>query len=461
MSCEQLKSSEPIETYVVNLVKRKDRKKNILKEFEGRSEFKVTIVEAIEDAFGALGLWKTICRIIEEMVCEDVEYILLCEDDHMFTKDYSEKKLRDQIKKATQHNCDLLLGGVSWQEDSVQIDENLFWTKSFSGLQFTIIFRKLFSSILNAPLYLLNAADHYMCDLSQHILLVHPFMSKQRSYSYSDATPANNDGRRVSEFFNTTEKKLKILKKISAFCKNIDIERQVDHYDDLSDLVIPTYIINIEEQIDRKKHITKQFLSKSEFSTKFIKGIKDKNEPRGLSKSITKIIKIAIKNDDDVIIICKDDHEFTKDYNKNFLIKNIIRAHILGADVLLGGINQFHVATKVDESLFWVNEFHCTQFLIVYKKIFKKILNQQYDKKMTADGLISTLAVNKQVFFPFISIPRDFGYSDITIRDYTEIRSVDPYLSTLDRLKFMSVKADHFNHKISNHESVRDMSLGN
>ncbi|RZK12510.1 MAG: hypothetical protein EOO43_18625, partial [Flavobacterium sp.] len=115
----------PIPTYIINLVKRPQRKKNVLKEFSGRNEFDVHVIQAIEDSFGARGLWRTICKIIE-LVPPEAEYIIICEDDHKFTNAYSEEALLDSIEKAISHKCDILLGGVSWHADSVQVDENLF-----------------------------------------------------------------------------------------------------------------------------------------------------------------------------------------------------------------------------------------------------------------------------------------------------------------------------------------------
>jgi len=39
-------------------------------------------------------------------------------------------------------------------------------------------------------------------------------------------------------------------------------------------------------------------------------------------------------SDDDVIILCKDDHAFTADFNKKYLIQNILEAAEQGVEIL-------------------------------------------------------------------------------------------------------------------------------
>ena len=74
-----------IPTFIINLRSRVDRKAHILKEFLGHEEFDVIIAEACEHKIGAIGLWNTIKHIIKDLVRKEDEFVLVCEDDHMFT----------------------------------------------------------------------------------------------------------------------------------------------------------------------------------------------------------------------------------------------------------------------------------------------------------------------------------------------------------------------------------------
>lgn len=445
MNTYQVESLQPIDTFVVNLPKRTDRRSDIIQEFANKSEFKLTIVDAVEHSFGALGLWKTLSSIISSALEKNVEYILICEDDHKFTRNYSEKKLRESIEKTRSLGGEILLGGVSWSGDSVNVSQSLFWTKSFSGLQFTVVFKSFFEKFLNADLAGYDAADYHICSLTPNIFVIHPFISIQRSYPYSDATPRNNELGRVKLLFEHAESKLKKHKKVSKYFASSQRQKlalKSMKAFDTSQVVMPTYVINLKKRLDRKKHIVKQFNAREEFQIKICNGIENAKGQIGLWESIKKVIRIAKKANDDIIIICEDDHIFTDHYNKDFLIKNIVKAHALNADVLLGGICHFNSAVKASENLFWVDEFYCTQFMIVFENFFDAILNEKYDEYMSVDGKISAISANKLVLFPFVSIQQDFGYSDITTRDSKEIRSDEPFIHTMERLNTIDRK--HF-----------------
>lgn len=444
MHFEQIPPLEPIRTYIINLNRRPERKKDVINEFYNRSEFRINIVRAIEDPFGALGLWKTLCLIISKVSAEKPEYILICEDDHKFTRNYSEKKFRENIHKASLLGSDILLGGVSWSGDSLVMDQTLFWTKSFSGLQFTVIFNRFFETILNAKLDGYNAADYHICDLTQKIFLVHPFLSIQRSYPYSDVTPINNELGRVKQLFLNSAGKLRQHRKVAKYFGNP--KRQALDVDaiEVSEFMIPTYIINLKKRVDRRLHITAQFDSKNEFEITFCEAVQHKKGQVGLWKSIKKAIRIAEKKGEDVILISEDDHLFTENYDKDVLIKNVIKAHSLGADILMGGISHFQNTVRAAEHLFWVDEFYCTQFMIVYKRFFKDILKAEYDDHMSVDGILSSISANKMVMYPFASIQKDFGYSDITVRNSSEIRSATPFYETMARFELLVSKQKSF-----------------
>lgn len=188
---------------------------------------------------------------------------------------------------------------------------------------------------------------------------------------------------------------------------------QIDEY---QGVVIPVYVINIESRTDRLLHIKDQFKGKNEFEINIVKACENKNGTLGLWQSIVKIIEMALKSDDDVIIICEDDHQFTENYSKRELIEAIIKASEKGAKMLIGGVGRFKNAVPINHGLCWIDNFWSTQFLVIYRQFFDDILNEPFDKiDDTADGKFSEMTSSKMVIFPFISVQRDFGYSDISI----------------------------------------------
>ena len=121
-----------------------------------------------------------------------------------------------------------------------------------------------------------------------------------------------------------------------------------------------------------------------------------------------------MSRNEDIIILCEDDHIFTYEYNRNYFLYNIADAFTSGADILSGGIGGFGNAVQIATHRFKVDWFYSTQFVVLSSKLFEDILQYDFKQNDTADGVLSMLARNKQVIFPFISVQKDFGYSDVT-----------------------------------------------
>lgn len=180
-------------------------------------------------------------------------------------------------------------------------------------------------------------------------------------------------------------------------------------------ITVPTYIINLKSRPDRLQHVLSQFDNKPEFDVHIVEACQHKIGAVGLWHSMLKAVKMAQGNEDDAIIIVEDDHTFTEHYDRDFLIQNIIEGAGQYLDILSGGIGGgFSHAVPITKNRYWINHFWCTQFIVIYSKFFQQILNADFGEKDTADDFLSRLTVNKMVLYPFISIQKDFGYSDVT-----------------------------------------------
>jgi len=185
--------------------------------------------------------------------------------------------------------------------------------------------------------------------------------------------------------------------------------------DEYEDVVLPVYVINLENRTDRLLHIQDQFKDRFEFEINIVKACENENGALGLWQTIVKVAKIAQQKDEDVIIICEDDHKFTGNYSKKILIDSIMKANEHGVNVLIGGVGGFKNVVPITNNLCWVDNFWSTQFLVIYKQFFDSILAEPFTNVTdTADRKFSEMTSNKMVIFPFISIQKDFGYSDIS-----------------------------------------------
>ncbi len=182
-------------------------------------------------------------------------------------------------------------------------------------------------------------------------------------------------------------------------------------YDDIS---ISTFIINLKERTERLEYVLNQFEGKPEFDLNIVEACEHKIGAVGLWQSIVKVINQANDGDDDVIIICEDDHTFTKHYSRDAMMHNIIEAASQGVELLSGGIGGFGNAVPITAERYWIDWLWCTQFIILYRPIFKKILEYDFKDTDTADGVLSELTSHKMVLYPFISTQHYFGYSDVT-----------------------------------------------
>lgn len=404
-------STIPIPTYIINLKSRVDRRQHIINEFATRNEFNVNIIEAHEHKIGAIGLWCTIKYILQKTANSEYEYILICEDDHQFTPFYSKEMLFESINQVKERNADILIGGVNWFDGVAPVNDTLLWSYFFNGTQFIIVFKKFFDTILQADFNDYDAADFKISALTQNKFIIYPFVSVQKDFGYSDATPHNNLPGRADELFLKSSEWLQNLKNVASFYKNFPQPGELDA-EIYNTLTIPTYIINLPERTERLAHIRQQFENKPEFDVTFVEACKHEIDAVGLWKSIRKIIRMAIDADDDVIIICEDNHEFTEHYSKEYLLKNIIGAHASGINYLSGGSSNTENEVMITANSFWVARCLATQFIVLYKPLFQEILDEPFDDNIIVDHLLSEMTSQKTVLYPFISVKKDFDYSD-------------------------------------------------
>jgi len=407
-------TNDPLKTFVINLKHRNERKVHILKEFYGRDEFSVTITEACEHPRGFIGLWQSIVNVIRSVSDDVDEYILICEDDHQFTDFYTWEILFESIEQAKQLQADILCGGVSWLNNALQVTDNLFWIEdNFSGTQFIVLFRKIFQTILSATLGDTETPDMKFCSLSDKIFLIHPFISVQKEFGYSDATMPNNAAGRVESLFKNAEGSIGYLRQIRQHYKQVQLNLEKEPaMEEANDDFISTYIIGLPGRTDRKGHIRKQFQGRNEFDVTFMEPGNQETGPVGLWMCIRRIIEIAKSNEEDVIIICKDGHEFTSHYSKKLLFRNIMEAHAEGNSYLFGGVAHFGAAVPISQNRYWVNVCTGSQFIVVFNNVFDRILAEPVSENIMADMTLSVTSNGKTVLYPFISGVKEFDHPE-------------------------------------------------
>ena len=213
---------KPYSVKCSNLLERKDRRFHIEKEFIGRNEFSLEVVSAIKRDFGAHGIWLTLQKVVKNEMALNSEFFIFCQDDHIFTAAYSQELLRASIERADHLETELLLGGVSSFQTGIQISENLFWVKMFTGLQFTVIFKNMYQKILDTSFLPEDtASDLKLSSLAENKLCICPFISIQTEFGYSDVTIKNAEEGHVTRLFSEYSNAMNMLKKIKKYYTNL------------------------------------------------------------------------------------------------------------------------------------------------------------------------------------------------------------------------------------------------
>lgn len=435
-----------INVYAPNLSRREDRRISLQGEFAHRREFHLTIIPAIEEENAALGLWKTFYAIVRREEEANSPYFVFCEDDHVFTKDYRPDVLLAHITEAEKLGADLLSGGMSCLKDPIFVCDGLFRVRSFTGMQFTVVYRRMYNSILSSGTQSGYVTDIHLSGLSKRIFVVFPFISIQKEFGYSDVTPRNNEEGRVTALFQNMRNWLNRLDRVYLFYK--ELKRNAWPYlirFQATDCFIPTYVINLPERTDRLCHIKGQFAGRKEFQLHFKRACKCKIGAVGLWHSICEIIAEAESNNEDLVLICEDDHRFTSNYEPSEFLHQVYQAGCLGSDILYGGIGGYGDAIPVGHHLFWADWCWCTQFMVVYRRAFRSILTATFTEKDVADEFLSRLLPNKLFVHPFISIQKDFGYSDVTAGNNARGRITEFFRKANERLTFYSEISNQMN----------------
>lgn len=207
----------PIPVYAVNLKSRTDRKLHIENQYKDKNEFQFQLVTAIEHQRGAIGLWQTIILIVEKAIAENHDFFIFCEDDHEFTENYQSEFLLNNISDAKKLDADILSGGVSWFFNGIQVAGNLFLIDNFNATQFIIVFKSFYQTLLKYEFGPHDNADLVMAALTEKKFVMHPYISTQKEFGYSDITSKNATDGYVDGIFRASIGRLDLMARVKKY----------------------------------------------------------------------------------------------------------------------------------------------------------------------------------------------------------------------------------------------------
>lgn len=334
----------------------------------------------------------------------DAPFFLLCSTQTSLNQNFNYERLLAMIEFASQKDADVLICSATRIDSPILTESpSLYWVNQVLGVSCMIVYSRAYSHILSLP----PSWDDAHLEFTS--VLTHGLLRKMfTSHSMFDG------GEDIPFLVKRWGESLCI----KSFLQRKTMYQHFTSCDygclDYEKMSIPVYVINLEERTDRLQHIKAEFCNKPEFEVNIVRACQASCGALGLWQSIRKVIVAAQKKQEDIIIICEDDHHFTPDYSKEYLFQQIITGYSMGLDYINGGSADIQNAFMVDKHLFWVDMIRCTQFIILFRDFFDKILSAEYNDSVLADVLLSRLTNNKMLIYPFVSIQEDFGYSDVT-----------------------------------------------
>ncbi|WPV01573.1 hypothetical protein SNE26_07275 [Mucilaginibacter sp. cycad4] len=420
---------ETIPVHIINLKKRVERKAHVLNEFSKHQEFEAIIIEAIECSEGAVGLWMTIVKILQEGRLFRDSCIVICEDDHEFTGEYSFDLLLSAIDYVTEKKGDVLFAGVSWFNNAVPVTEHIYWVEKSSGTQFMIIFKEFFSAIINAPFRDYDSADTKISVLTDKKYFISPFLSIQKEFGYSDVTPRNSVLGRVDALFDNSVRKTRVIKYLYKFYENPPLRQLSETGTQAGRLQVFIITQSGEEKSGYEDHF-----NRNEF---LVDHIISPYESVIYPANLKKAVEMAYERNQDTIIVCRNDVRFTQFFSTVDLFGNISLAHKLSAEVLIGGAQDFEIAVPVTENLFWINFFFNAPLVVIFKNAFDKILNFRPANTAMEELDIAAALSNKLLLYPYIV---DFNRINEDEPNYTRL-SLMTHKKPSERLDLIKVHA--------------------
>jgi len=165
-------------------------------------------------------------------------------------------------------------------------------------------------------------------------------------------------------------------------------------------IIIPVYA-NATENSQKGRYLKQVFHNKPEFELTLLE-----TEYSDYWETFRHCAQLGNDQDEDLLIICNESHQFTEEYNRDLLIQNIVEAHQQKCDILFGGIGGFGYAVPLTENRYWIDRVRYCHFFVIFRKAFNLLINSPFKKDKPFDDYLSALTMHKMVLSPFLSVQR-------------------------------------------------------
>jgi GR25 family glycosyltransferase involved in LPS biosynthesis len=175
-------NSTNINSYVINLRHRTDRKNHIINELKKVPMVNYTIIDAIQDETKTC--FASHLKCIKLAKDNKLPFVLILEDDCLFTSECNET-LNIILKEIQTLKWDMFFLGANLQSPSTQITSNLLKLSGAYTSHSYMVHERFYDTILNLP-HICEIDAHYSNLMSTHnVYMCDPMIAYQLP-SYSD-----------------------------------------------------------------------------------------------------------------------------------------------------------------------------------------------------------------------------------------------------------------------------------
>ena len=122
------------------------------------------------------------------------------------------------------------------------------------------------------------------------------------------------------------------------------------------------------------------------------------------------IQEIVSQQQDDIIVICKENVELTEYYDRDTFLSCLINAAKYGTNVIFGNVCDCGNIVPAFGNLYWIDWAKASYFTVIFKTAYKQILSVNNSRQYNNDEIFHGLT-NKLAVFPFIAKRSTLGVS--------------------------------------------------
>lgn len=199
--------------YIISMRDNKEIRKHIIDEFADKNEFEIHLIEA--DVCGRMNIeyWDRIVEVIKDAQIKKEKYVIICDDDHCFTENYSSMLLLKEIKEAFLQNAEIISGGVGGFGQAIPVGYHRYWVAWFRYTQFIIVFASLYDRILSYKFKENDNADNVLSHLAKYKMVIYPFISQKVNLNYLDIGSGKLN-KEIQENFEMANEKFRAIEYI-------------------------------------------------------------------------------------------------------------------------------------------------------------------------------------------------------------------------------------------------------